>query len=267
MTSTDSTVPAYFRRLDTSRFTATDAVQGAWNIDEQHIAPALGLLTHVLERDHRARHDPPLTISRISFDILGTLPIDTVGTSTRIVRAGRTIELAEATLHHGGRAVVIARAWFSQDNDTAAIAGTDLSRIPAPDTMRTWSPTHIWPGQFVTTIEVRREESERGRAQFWMRPRLPLLEGETSSPTARLLGLVDIANGITPRVQPGHAYFPNLDLTAHMFRPPTTAWIGFDTTVSFGPRGHGLTHSILHDELGPIGALQQALTVRPCAAG
>ncbi|CAN7166821.1 thioesterase family protein [Microbacterium sp. LjRoot45] len=256
-------MPACFRRLDANRFAATDAVQGAWNIDEQHIAPALGLLTHVLELGHRDRHDPALTMTRISFDILGTLPIDTIETSTRVVRAGRTIELAEATLYHADRAAVIARAWFAQDHDTTAIAGTDLAVLPAADTMPTWSSSNIWPGRFVTTVDVRRKEFVPGRAQFWMRPRIPLIEGETISPIARLLGVVDIANGITPRVAPAEAYFPNLDLDVHLFRAPQSAWIGFDTTVSFGPGGHGLTHSLLHDDRGPIGALLQALTVRP----
>lgn len=266
MTSYDPTMSAYFRRLDTTRFTATDAVQGAWDTDEQHIAPALGLLTHVLEGSHHERHDPSMTMSRISFDILGSLPIDTIDIVARVIRPGRTIELAEATLQHNGRAAVIARAWLSHDHDTAAIAGTDLPEMPAPDTMPAWSPTHIWPGMFVTTIDVRRDESEPGRARFWMRPRIPLLEDEPISSTARLLGLVDIANGITPRVPPAHAYFPNLDLTAHLFRTPGNDWIGFDTTVSFGPHGHGLTHSILHDEHGPIGTMQQTLTIRPRAA-
>ena len=266
MTPDDPNMAAYFRRLDDSHFTATDAVQGAWNTDEQHIAPALGLLTHVLERDHGARHGHPLTMSRVSFDILGVLPIDTVEITTRVIRPGRTIELAEATLSHGGRPAVIARAWFSRDIDTAAVAGTALVRMPEPSTLPAWSAAEVWPGRFVTTVEIRRDETEPGRARFWLRPGIPLLLDEPVSPTARLLGVVDIANGITPRVAPGDVHFPNLDLTAHLFRAPGDGWIGFDTTVSFGPHGHGLTHSILHDAAGPLGTLQQTLTVRPRGA-
>lgn len=256
---------AYFVRRDERRFAATSAVQGAWNTDEQHIAPSLGLLTHLLEQDHRALHDRPLAISRISFDILGVLPIDTVEVSTRVVRPGRTIELAEATLVHGGRAAVIARAWFAAEGDTSAIAGTALDPMPGPDTMPAWEATRIWPGAFVTTADAHRDEAEPGRARFWVRPRLPLVAGEDISAVARMLGVVDFANGFTPRVPPHAAYFPNIDLTAHLFRAPESEWTGFDTTVSFGPRGHGLTHSILHDLRGPLGTVQQTLTVRPRA--
>lgn len=254
---------AYFVRLDDRRFDATSAVQGAWNVDEQHIAPTFGLLTHILERDHLARHDAPLAMSRISFDILGTLPIDTVELSTRVVRPGRTIELVEATLTHAGRPAVIARAWFTVEADTSEIAGTALEPMPSPDTMPTWEATAIWPGEFVTTADAHRAEVEPGRARFWVRPRLPLLEGEEVSATARMLGVVDFANGFTPRVPPASAYFPNIDLTAHLFRAPESEWTGFDTRVSFGPRGHGLTHSVLHDLHGPLGTVQQTLTVRP----
>jgi hypothetical protein len=57
--------------------------------------------------------------------------------------------------------------------------------------------------------------------------------------------------------------FPNVDLTAHLVRSPEPGWLGFDTTVTFGPTGHGLTSSVLHDEHGPVGTLAQSLTVRP----
>ena len=57
--------------------------------------------------------------------------------------------------------------------------------------------------------------------------------------------------------------FPNLDTTVHLFTQPRSDWIGYDTTVAFGAHGIGLTHTVLHDEHGPIGTAQQILTVRP----
>lgn len=65
------------------------------------------------------------------------------------------------------------------------------------------------------------------------------------------------------RADPRKVTFPNLDLTLHVFRPPTGEWIGLDTRVSFGPGGVGLTSSVLHDPDGPFGTVNQALTVRP----
>jgi hypothetical protein len=91
---------------------------------------------------------------------------------------------------------------------------------------------------------------------------IPLLD-EPSSPLATAAGLFDIANGMTVRADPAAVAFPNVDLTAHLVRAPRPGWLGFDTTVTFGPGGHGLTSSVLHDEDGPLGTLAQTLTVRP----
>ena len=68
---------------------------------------------------------------------------------------------------------------------------------------------------------------------------------------------------MTVREPPGRVAFPNLDLTAAPVRQPVGDELGFDTTVSFGPTGQGLTSSVLHDADGPFGTLAQLLTVRP----
>lgn len=65
------------------------------------------------------------------------------------------------------------------------------------------------------------------------------------------------------RESPTDVAFPNLDLTAHLFTQPRGEWIGFDTTVSFGPTGLGLTSSVIYDTRGPVGTVSQILTVRP----
>jgi len=68
---------------------------------------------------------------------------------------------------------------------------------------------------------------------------------------------------MTVRAAPDAVAFPNVDLTAHLFDQPRGEWVGFDTSVSFGAAGLGLTSSVVHDIDGPVGTLAQALTVRP----
>jgi Thioesterase-like superfamily len=260
---------AYFERVGPSAFRATSHVGGAWATHEQHIAPALGLLVHAVERDRDARRSDGLLVGRLSFDILGTIPIDVVEVDVRVRRPGRTVELVEATLSHGGRAAVLARAWLLQPGTTRHLAGTGLPQIPAPDEVPPWEGTTVWPGGFIASVEVRRRQLEPGRGAFWVRTPLPLIEAEPVSELARRAGLFDIANGMTVRVSPDAAAFPNLDLTAHLFRRPVGFrqpggdWLGFDTTVSFGPDGLGVTSSVLHDARGPFGTMSQVLTVRP----
>ncbi len=254
---------AYFERLGDTRFRATEHTGGAWREDEQHIAPALGLLAHVVERDRDARRDDGLVLARLSYDILGTVPVAEVDIAVRVLRAGRTIELVEATMSHDGRAVVAVRAWLLREHDTAAVAGTALPTLPPPDELPAWSPRDTWPGGFIRSVELRRHLEEPGRGWFWARATEPLLTDEPVTDTARLAGLLDLANGMTVRADPAEVHFPNVDLTAHLLRAPQGEWLGVDTAVSFGPTGVGVTSSRLHDTSGPLGVLAQCLTVRP----
>ncbi len=254
---------AFFERIDATRFAATEHVSGAWAIDEQHVAPVLGLLAHVVETDRDSRRDDGPVIGRLSYDILGTLPVEEVSTRVRVLRAGRTIELVEARAAHGGRDAVALRAWLMAERDTATLRGTAFPSIPGPEEMARIDPGQRWPGGFISSVDVRRCRLEPGRAAFWVRSQQPLLEGEPVGPLAHFTRLLDIANGMAVRADPHLVHFPNLDLTAHFFAQPAGEWVGFDTTVSFGSAGIGLTSSVLHDSAGPVGTLNQILTIRP----
>lgn len=254
---------SYFERIDTQRFRATQHVGGAWDPAEQHVGPSLGLLAHAVEQDRAQRRDDPLLLVRASYDILGTFPMGEVQVAVELLRPGRTIELVEARLSSGGRDVVVLRAWLARAYSTGSLAGTGMESLPRRDGLAAWEPGESWPGGFVRSVEVRREEERPGRAEAWLRPRVVLLAEEQISPTARVLGAVDLANGLTPLISADRAAYPNLDLTAHLARVPSGEWLGMSTTVSIGPEGTGLTHSILHDERGPLGSVAQTLTVRP----
>ncbi len=252
---------AYFQRVGSGSFRATEHVSGAWDTQRQHIAPALGLLVHAIEARPEARDD--LVLARLSYDILGTVPVDVVDVTVRVLRPGRTIELVQATLAQAGRDVVLLRAWLLRPEDTARLAATALDPIPPPDAMPRWDASTVWPGGFIASAEVRRRQVEPGRAAFWVRTPLPLIQDEKVSRLASVVGLLDIANGMTVRASPEEVAFPNVDLTAHLFESPRSDWVGFDTRVSFGAEGVGATTSVLHDLTGPIGVMSQILTVRP----
>jgi hypothetical protein len=254
---------SYFERLGPDRFRATEHTGGAWDLQTQHIAPALGLMAHVVETDRGVRRHDGLVLSRLSYDILGTVPIAEVDVEVQVLRKGRTIELVEAVLSSDGRPAVRLRAWLQEPRDTSEVHGTTHERIPGPDDTRPWDPTTTWPGGFIATVDVRRRLIRPGRASFWVRTDVPLVADEEVSSLGRAAGLLDIANGMAVRVAPEDVLFPNLDLTAHLFAEPEGDWLGFDTSVSFGANGVGLTASVIHDERGPIGTSAQSLTVRP----
>ena len=88
---------SYYRSLGEGTFESTHHTQGAWNEDEQHMAPVAGLLVHCLEE---ADPRPGMRLARVSFEILGVIPQGVFDVTTKVIRAGRTIELLEAELNY-----------------------------------------------------------------------------------------------------------------------------------------------------------------------
>jgi hypothetical protein len=254
---------AYFRRLDESRFQPTEHAGGAWADDELHLSPLAGLIVHAFDGFVASQAGTGLLISRISYDILGRLANDVCEVRVETIRPGRTIELLEATLSIGGRAVIRARAWLLGAFDTREVAGGGDAPLPDPETLATWPMTSIWPGGYIASIDVRPVVPiEPGRATAWLSTANTLVAGEDASPLASYVMLVDTANGLAAREAPTAWLFPNVDLTIHLHRQPEGRWVGLDSSAVFGPSGHGITSSVLHDLSGPIGRAQQMLTVR-----
>ncbi len=250
----------YYERMGPSRYRSTVHAQGAWSADEQHMAPVSALLTHAIE-SCSPRSD--LGMSRIAFDILGRIPAGEVEVAARVVRPGRTIELVEASMTAGGRTVVRATAWRLAVSDTSSIAATGLSCVEGPEAADAFDMASIWPGGFIRSVEARLLGTPvPGRSTVWLRSLVGIVDREAASAQAGLLGLIDTANGVAVRSEPGDVLFPNTDLTVHLFRRPAGVWLGLQTEVTFGPEGLGLTSAVLHDLDGPFGRSAQTLTVR-----
>lgn len=255
---------SYYERIDAHSFKPTAHASGAWSTDEVHFSPLGGLITHAIDRHLAERPGEPLLLSRISFDILGRLALDTCEIRVETIRPGRTIELVEAVALIGDRPVVRARAWCLASGDTGAVAGGEADRLTPPEALAPWPMADLWPGGYIASLDVRPLAPPRpGRTTAWISTPLDLVAGEPAGPLASYVALVDTANGIAVREQPTAWMFPNVDLTIHLHRRPGGDWTGLDTTVVFGPTGQGITSTVLHDIHGPVGRAEQILTVRP----
>ncbi|WP_031087449.1 thioesterase family protein [Streptomyces sp. NRRL WC-3549] len=264
MSTRTASPDGYYQRIGEHRYKPTAHAGGAWRTDEQHFSPLAGLVAHAIDRHLAAGPATDLTVARISYDILGRIALDECEITVETLRPGRTVELLEAVVVIGDRPVVRARAWLLAAQDTAAVAGTPDERLAPPETFPRWAMGDVWDGGFIASLDVRRTASSRdGRATAWVTSGLDLVVGERSGPLASFVALVDTANGITVRERPTEWMYPNMDLTIHFHRRPEGRWTGLDTAVSFGPSGHGLTSTVLHDAEGPVGRAEQILTVRP----
>lgn len=263
----DTVAPApFFVALGDGCYRPTEHASGAWQPGEMHFGPLSGLLTHAIEQHREHVGGAPLLLARITFDILGFLALEETAVRVETRRPGRTIELIEATASIAGRDVAVARAWYSVAVETEAVAAGTDAPIRSVDESPAADFGVDWGGGYVHALEYRVcGEREPGRNRAWQRTPHPLVAGERVSPLARWIGLVDAANGVAVREHPEEWIYPNLDLTIHLHRQPEGEWVGFDTTVVFGPTGQGITSTALHDERGHVGRAAQTLTVRPTA--
>ena len=229
---------AYYVPLGEGNYLPTIHTEGAWTSAEQHMAPVSGLLTDAIETCS-GRTD--LITSRISFDILGLIRREPVTVTAEVIRPGRTIELVRAEMSQtGGRALVRAHGWRLAVSDTAELAGSELAPMPGPDEAEPWDASGTWGGGFIASLQMRVLPGWRpGRGRAWLRTDHPLVQDRPVGATARFLGLVDTANGVAVRAQPGELIFPNTDLTVHLIRQPRGEWLGLDTSVTSVPSGWG----------------------------
>lgn len=237
------------------------AAQGAWQPNEQHMAPATGIICAELEA---FQPRPELRIGRINLDIWGLIKLQPFTITTRMLRGGRTIELLESCMHSEGQTLICARSWRMLTSDTRAIAGLEDPAIPGHDELQPWDGMQQWGGGFIHSMQFKTDPQQRrsGKGVVWMTNTLDMVAGQPTSAFVKLMGMADTSNGIVTRTDPRQWAFPNLDLNISLLRMPQGQWLGLDTRQQYGADGIGLTSSVLHDELGVFGQSQQTLTLR-----
>lgn len=253
----------YYQATGENTYRSTVHAQGAWNPHEQHMAPATGILVHAME-NFQPREE--MRMARISLDIHGIIHAGEFEIQTRVIRPGRTIELIEGEMISRGRTCIVARGWRLKTLDSTVVAANEDDPVIHPEELGAFDGMTPWPGGYIEGLEFRAANGHRpGKGVVWMRNAFEMVEGLRSSDFVRLMGMVDTANGVAPRVAPGPGswMFPNVDLQIHMYREPAGQWLGIEAQQTYGVDGIGLTSAVLHDGKGPFGRSEQILTVRP----
>ena len=156
-----------------------------------------------------------------------------------------------------------ARGWRLATADITA----DWEREDPPPGRESGEPLEFFPtGESVgwhTAMEIifsRGRFLEPGPATVWMRPRVPLVEGEAVSALQRTMLAADGGNGVSAPLDWSRFIFINTDLTVHLLRPPEGEWVCLDSVTHVD--GLGFTDTALWDERGRIGRAAQTLLVR-----
>ena len=249
--------PAFFIP-DGDRFVSTASTRGPWSRDYQHGGPPAALLTRALER---VAGDGVL-LTRVTFDFVRPVPIATLAVRSEVVRAGGKVRRLRADLTTtDGTLLVYASAVALR---TAVLPATLGDDEPAP-----LPPERSVPFQFEffpdaigyhTAMETRVASGTWGKGPMtaWMRPRVPLVDGESLSPLQRLMTAVDSASGVAVVLEPAHFTFVNADLTVALHRPPVGEWICLDAATVAEAHGIGLTRARLWDARGAFGVSLQS---------
>ena len=83
--------------------------------------------------------------------------------------------------------------------------------------------------------------AEPGPATAWIRLRVPLVAGETTSGLVRVAAAADFGNGISWVLSRRDGYrFINPDLTIYLHRHPVGDWIALEATASPDPAARGM---------------------------
>ena len=251
-----------FYEVQGEEFAPTELTRGPWDADAQHAGPPAALLGRAVER--LGGGGAPMRVGRITYEILRPVPLAPLRVDAAIVRDGRRVRLAEATMRAGGSEVVRARAWLLREQEVGLPPG--LERETPPDRPEDGVPSEFFPTGadvgYHTAVEyrfIRGAFLEAGPAQVWMRSLAPLVAGEELSPLQRVLVVADSGNGVSATLDWRRFIFINVDLTVHLERMPVGEWVCVDAVTRPTASGVGSAESQLSDRAGRIGRAVQTL--------
>lgn len=249
-----------FYSVDGNRATPSELTRGPWDPNAQHAGPPSALLARALEL---CEPREGARMGRVTVEILAPVPIVPLTISARVARPGRSVELLEASLEGPNGEVMRARGW----RIAAAEVSADWEQEEPPLGRESGEASeffatgeHVGWHASMEIVFVRGRFLEPGPATVWMRPRVPLVEGEPVSALQRTMLAADGGNGVSSPLDWSRFIFINTDLTVHLLRPPEGDWVCLDSVTHVD--GLGLTDTALWDERGRIGRAVQTLLVR-----
>lgn len=258
-------IPAALFERDGDRVVPTALTAGPWDRAAQHGGAPAALLAHLLD----ALPSPvPMRIARLTVELLRPVPVAPLRVETTVVREGKRVQLAGASLF--AQDVEVARAAALRMRTRTLAVPPPRASVPTPPgpesgaaSQPPWSSAADYLSYHRDAVEHRfvvGTFAEPGPATDWIRLRVPLLPGVEASPAARVAAVADFGNGISWELSREDGWsFVNPDLTIHLARLPVGPWVCLESTTNAGPDGMGLAESRVFDQQGVLGRSLQSL--------
>jgi hypothetical protein len=228
--------------------------RGPWAPDMMHGRLLGGIAGWAIERDHAGAEGgaEPWHISRLTVDLFRNPPMEPVRVETELVRDGRRVRAADASLTIGGVEVARASALLLRptEHPDGEVWGEPTWSVPLPDEVeaRPGAGAGSWDMRPITGSGFGGLEQKR----LWLRDRWDLIEGAAMSPFTRVAALADFANPFANSGSDG-LQFINADITLLLRRYPASDWLGFEVASHLGERGIAVGQCTIFDVNGAIG--------------
>jgi hypothetical protein len=216
---------------------------------------------------HGAR--PGTRIAHFALEFLRPLPVLPMSVETSVVRGGKKIELLSANAAIDGKPALRASAWrVSVEPGRAPRVDTHEALPERPATATTQYFDNVEGFGYGDSLEWRFAEggfNERGPAAVWSRLLVQIVKGTQVTPLARVLAMIDSANGISAELDVQKYLFVPVNLTVSLTRAPAESsfWIGMRAVTAIASDGVGTTRARVFDDDGFLGEALQTLYVEP----
>jgi hypothetical protein len=238
--------PAFYRH-EAGGFAPTGLGLSPWTANAQMGVCLAGLLVHALES---VPSQVPMVTARLTIDILGAVPLETLVATTRILRDGKRLQLVEAELRIGERVWLRGTALRLRIGESPE--GSVALAHPLPDEAEAPSGEH-----WVHVVRLAGDHRRPGPGASWIRWTSTLIAGEKVTPLQAVAMVADFGSGTAPLLPMETWTFANVDISIHLTRPPRGEWLLVDATSESAGNGIGLTHTRLGDRDGMFGMAHQ----------
>ena len=259
---------ALFQR-DGDHYLPGPLTEGPWSPDAQHGGPPAALLARAIEQ---APSESEMVIARLSIELIRPVPLKPLAVAAEVTRPGRKVQLVSASISHDGQVVATAVGLkIRKGNVQIPSISRSGEPIPGPEEGNPatfFSNAGAYATEAVDIQMIEGDFSQAGPGKAWIRLRVPLLEGEETTPVERVAAAADFGNGVSNLAGDVRSWlFINPDLTIRMARPPQGDWVFLDSESQLHETGTGLATSRLADAAGWLGVAGQSLLVDTFESG